>query len=272
MLFFLVSPSEQMILLNSTFEPGADPNRASYLSTPLGLVASQCGEGIIRCLLKAGADPNILDPIGHKPIEYATWNGRREAVEILFPVTSRIACYPNWSVDGILLHAKSGEGRARLLSKQKKLYILAKAKGEEAFKKSPVNYYDIFNWYYQAHISAPTDHEILSNLSLCHAMMYLDDSALKYAKDCIELKPRWAKAHFREGIALKVLKEFKMEAKAFTKAENIDPRDKEINKELRYILISSTSLCCSLNQVIFVNFIYLVDHKAVRAEIFSRKH
>ncbi|KAL6547780.1 hypothetical protein OROHE_009485 [Orobanche hederae] len=132
----------------------------------------------------------------------------------------------------------------QLPSKQKKLYILAKAKGEEALKKSPVNYYDIFKWYYQAHISAPTDHETLSNLSLCHAMMYLGDSVLKYAKDCIELKPRWTKAHFREGLALKVLKEFKMAAKAFTKAKNIDPRDKEINKELR----------------------------AVRAEIFSRKH
>ena len=33
----------------------------------------------------------------------------RAAVEILFPVTKRLAVYPNWTVDGIIEYIHSGE-------------------------------------------------------------------------------------------------------------------------------------------------------------------
>ena len=44
--------------------------------------------------------------LGRVPIEIAARSGRREDVEILFPVTSRIPSVRDWSVDGIISHVK----------------------------------------------------------------------------------------------------------------------------------------------------------------------
>ncbi|XP_048545778.1 uncharacterized protein LOC125524792 [Triticum urartu] len=60
-----------------------------------------------KCLLGAGADPNDCDEGGQLPIEIAARNNRREDVEILFPVTSRIPYIPDWSIDGIIAYVKS---------------------------------------------------------------------------------------------------------------------------------------------------------------------
>jgi hypothetical protein len=45
--------------------------------------------------------------LGRVPIEIAARSGRREDVEVLFPVTSRIPSVRDWSVDGIMNHVKS---------------------------------------------------------------------------------------------------------------------------------------------------------------------
>jgi hypothetical protein len=45
--------------------------------------------------------------LGRAPIEIAARSGRRENVEILFPVTSQIPSVRDWSVDGIITHVKS---------------------------------------------------------------------------------------------------------------------------------------------------------------------
>lgn len=45
--------------------------------------------------------------LGRAPIEIAARSGRREDVEILFPVTSRIPNVRDWSVDGIIRYVKS---------------------------------------------------------------------------------------------------------------------------------------------------------------------
>ena len=44
---------------------------------------------------------------GRLPIELAARRDCMEEVEILFPLTSPIPTIPNWSIDGIISHAKS---------------------------------------------------------------------------------------------------------------------------------------------------------------------
>jgi hypothetical protein len=40
------------------------------------------------------------------PVEIAAIHGRKECVEILFPVTSRVDKFADWSIDGIMQHVK----------------------------------------------------------------------------------------------------------------------------------------------------------------------
>jgi hypothetical protein len=44
---------------------------------------------------------------GRTPIEIVALSGRREDVEILFPVTSRLSNVRDWSVDGVIGHVIS---------------------------------------------------------------------------------------------------------------------------------------------------------------------
>lgn len=51
------------------------------------------------------ANLNLLQ-LGRLPIELAALNNCREEVEMLFPLTLPIPNVPNWSVDGVISHAK----------------------------------------------------------------------------------------------------------------------------------------------------------------------
>jgi hypothetical protein len=42
------------------------------------------------------------------PVEIAAIHGSKECVEILFPVTHRVAKFADWSIDGIMQHVISG--------------------------------------------------------------------------------------------------------------------------------------------------------------------
>ncbi|CAN6318634.1 unnamed protein product, partial [Urochloa humidicola] len=62
----------------------------------------------VEYLLEVGADANIpANDVGSKPIEIAAESGTRKLVEILFPFTSPIQAVSNWSIEGIIAHAKS---------------------------------------------------------------------------------------------------------------------------------------------------------------------
>ncbi|KAL6894617.1 hypothetical protein ACP4OV_008715 [Aristida adscensionis] len=119
--------------LKILLEHNADPNKEASLLTPLDLALSTCSlscvkllieagaelngicsplaraahEGLteaIKCLLRAGANPNIPDMYGSFPMETAALRGTRDDVEILFPFTSPIPEVANWSIDGIINH------------------------------------------------------------------------------------------------------------------------------------------------------------------------
>nr|CAB3448224.1 unnamed protein product [Digitaria exilis] len=86
---------------------GADLN-SRHPQTPLVIATLR---GLTECaenLLKAGADANIpANDVGSRPIEIAAESGSRKLVEILFPFTSPIPDVSNWSIEGIIAHAKS---------------------------------------------------------------------------------------------------------------------------------------------------------------------
>ncbi|XBH84200.1 hypothetical protein VPH35_072446 [Triticum aestivum] len=113
-------------------EAGADVD-GNCKETPLIIAAISGSTEILKCLVLAGADANVPDSLGRAPIEIAARSGRREDVEILFPVTSRIPNVCDWSVDGIIRHVKS------VRPAKKAMLTSAKSKAHEAFKNG--NYY-----------------------------------------------------------------------------------------------------------------------------------
>ncbi|XP_024317709.1 26S proteasome non-ATPase regulatory subunit 10 isoform X4 [Brachypodium distachyon] len=86
-------------------EAGADVNCVGF-ETPLIVAAGIGLTDILKCLVLAGADPNVHDSFGRTPVEIAACYSTRKDVEILFPVTSRIPSVSDWSVDGIVSYAK----------------------------------------------------------------------------------------------------------------------------------------------------------------------
>ncbi|TVU16272.1 hypothetical protein EJB05_39825, partial [Eragrostis curvula] len=89
--------------LEILIEAGADVN----IGTPLVIAADKGLSDCIESLLKAGADANIPNENGKMPIEIAALKGWVECVEILFPVTTPIAGYADWSIDAITPHGKT---------------------------------------------------------------------------------------------------------------------------------------------------------------------
>ncbi|XP_071684382.1 uncharacterized protein [Lolium perenne] len=86
---------------------GADVNGKGSRITPLGFATGFEGyTNFIQFLLKAGADPNIPDDLGRLPIERAAVRDCKEEVEMLFPLTYPIPNVRNWSIEGVISHAK----------------------------------------------------------------------------------------------------------------------------------------------------------------------
>lgn len=52
--------------------------------------------------------------MGVTPLEHAALNGFSEVVMLLFPVTSCIVSYPDWSISGVMEHVRSPEAREQV--------------------------------------------------------------------------------------------------------------------------------------------------------------
>ncbi|KAH9699173.1 ankyrin repeat family protein [Citrus sinensis] len=242
--------------LDLLIQAGANANIVAGGATPLHIAADIGSTEIIKCLLKAGADPNVTDEDGQKPIQVAAARGNREAVEILFPLTSEDPSIPKWTVDGILEYMQSESGKQLVIHsflnlilgewwkeetrnlkennapkdkapmkelpevrpEIKKKAAEAKARGDEAFKQK--DYLMAVDAYTQAIDFDPSDATLLSNRSLCWIRLGQAEHALADAKACRALRPDWPKACYRE-------------ANAFYEGVTLDPENKELVNAFR---------------------------------------
>ncbi|CAO2038326.1 unnamed protein product [Urochloa humidicola] len=221
------------ILLDHNADAGADVNGVGNI-TPLIAAASGGLTECMRCLLKAGADPNVPDEFGRMPIEFAAICGSREDVEILFPLTSRIPSVHDWSVDGIILHACLLPGQKFYESGLEKETASLKLEGRKALERK--DYHTAIELYTKAMGLDNDDATLYSNRSLCFLRIGDGDKAFGDAYTCRMHRPDWPKAWYRLGAALMLLKDYEKACDAFLDGFKIDPGSAEIENAMREAL------------------------------------
>ncbi|XP_026418667.1 hsp70-Hsp90 organizing protein 3-like [Papaver somniferum] len=208
-------------------QAGADPNAVSYGETPL-ISAAILDGGVeeVTHLLEAGADPNYKSNRGVTPLEIAAMKCDYKIVEVLFPVTSRIPTYPDWSITGLMRHVNSAANKMQREAYAKEQFHQAKSKGIDAFQGE--QYVMALHLFREASTIFPKDAAVLSNLSACYARLDEGDDALYYATLCMHVRPEWPKAYYRMGVANNLLERYDEAADAFEKGLTLDPENKEL--------------------------------------------
>ncbi|KAL5702075.1 hypothetical protein ACHQM5_027336 [Ranunculus cassubicifolius] len=215
-------------------EAGADPDDRGLGIPPLEVAANEGLTDMVLSLLKAGANPNVMNEVGQTPIEVAAISGNNQIVEILLPKTKPISKYSKWSLGGIMKHVHSKESREqRQLIKDMK-FEGAKPYGDNAFREKD---YTMAVVYYSKAIAAePSNATLYSNRSLCWLRLEDGKAALKDARRCMMRKPDWPKAHYRAGAALYLLKDFEKAAESFLEGLKLDPGNEELKKAYQEVV------------------------------------
>ncbi|CAL5002148.1 unnamed protein product [Urochloa decumbens] len=210
---------------------GADVNGKGTVMSPLVIATIRGGyTNEIRLLLKAGADPNIPDDLGRLPVELSAINDCMEEVEMLFPLTSPIPGVPNWSVDGVICHAKLDRGKPLKEHDIARRKVLFKSQASQQFK---LKNYNLAAKCYDLAIDHAPDATLYSNRSLCRLLMGDGEGALSDAYKCRMMRPDWAKGCYRLAAAHMLLGEHKQAHDALLDAQKLDPGNEEIERELR---------------------------------------
>ncbi|KAI3875361.1 hypothetical protein MKW98_000038 [Papaver atlanticum] len=217
---------------------GADPNGGPNGIKPLPIAAEMGLIQIIKLLVEAGADPNIIDIHGLKPIEFAAIKSNRRGVEILFPVTSPIPSYVDWSINGIMKHVTSKKFEIKMICQAKENFPKAKSMGTSAFQRK--KYSLAIYWYSKALNMKPGDAAVLSNRSLCYVYLNKGDRAFEDAAQCVLARPDWPKAYYRAGVALKLMNRIDDAADVFFNGLKLDPENKELENASRLATTSFT--------------------------------
>ncbi|XP_026378893.1 ankyrin-3-like [Papaver somniferum] len=239
--------------LELLLEAGADPDGGSNGVTPLVVATHKGLTEIIRRLVQAGANPdvtfiifnftisaqlsesimvpNIYDFYLNVDLAVLNVKGHHHDVEILFPVTSRIPGYIDWSIGGVMTRVQSDQAKEQWKLKANEKFQEAKEKGAEAFKEQ--DYYKALYWYSQASDIAPYDANVLSNRSMCWARVKDGKSALENANKCILLRPDWPKAYYRAGVAYNLLKRYSCAQEAFLEVLKLSPNNQELKDAYR---------------------------------------
>ncbi|XP_047096576.1 ankyrin-1-like [Lolium rigidum] len=209
---------------------GADVNGKCSIMTPLVFATGFGGyTNFIRFLLKAGADPNIPDDLGRLPIERAAVRDCKEEVEMLFPLTYPIPNVRNWSIEGVISHAKIEAKKPLDQQDFERRKNVAKTGADTAFKqkdyKTALKLYDLV-------IDHGENATLYANRSICKLAMGDGEGALSDALRCRMLRPKWAKACYRQGAAHMLLKEYKQACDALRDAQKLDPGNAEVEREL----------------------------------------
>ncbi|KAM0867387.1 hypothetical protein ACQ4PT_041997 [Festuca glaucescens] len=187
---------------------GADVN-AGRPVTPLIIAAADGLADCVKCLLEAGADANIPDEIGRTPLEIAAIQGWKACVEILFPFTSRVTRFPDWSIDGIMQHDyKKCEGSA------------LKAQGDAAFQAK--DYPHASDLYTKAVETDPHDSTLYAKRSLCWLHMGEKDKAFNDANTYKGMDVDLSSSCHDQAAALILTKEYGLACKALLSGLKLD--------------------------------------------------
>ncbi|KAK1694048.1 hypothetical protein QYE76_010745 [Lolium multiflorum] len=210
---------------------GADVNGKGSRITPLSFATGFEGyTNFIQFLLKAGADPNIPDDLGRLPIERAAVRDCKEEVEMLFPLTYPIPNVRNWSIEGVISHAKIQAKKPLDQRDIERRKNIVKSQADTTFKqkdyKTALKLYDLA-------IDHGETAALYANRSICKLAIGDGEGALSDALRCRMLRPKWAKACYRQGAAHMVLKEYKQARDALLDAQKLDPENAEVERELR---------------------------------------
>ncbi|KAM0903280.1 hypothetical protein ACQ4PT_018722 [Festuca glaucescens] len=219
------------ILLDHHANAGADVNGKGSRITPLGFATGFEGyTNFIQFLLKAGADPNIPDDLGRLPIERAAVRDCKEEVEMLFPLTYPIPNVRNWSIEGVISQAKIEAKKPLDQRDIERRKNIVKSQADTTFKqkdyKTALKLYDLA-------IDHGETAALYANRSICKLAIGDGEGALSDALRCRMLRPKWAKACYRQGAAHMVLKEYKQARDALLDAQKLDPENAEVERELR---------------------------------------
>ncbi|CAM0950834.1 unnamed protein product [Alopecurus aequalis] len=189
---------------------GADVNAGKPV-TPLVEAAWEGLTDCIKCLLGARADPNISDEFGRMPVEIAANHGWKECVEILFPVTSPVAKFADWSVAGIMQHVKSQSSEGHLHKSEEPAL---KARGDAAFERK--DYPHASALYTKAMDIDPKDSTLYAKRSLCWLHMGEKHKALDDANTCKGM------GLHEEGSALLLTEDYAQAYKALMSSLKLD--------------------------------------------------
>ncbi|KAL1537335.1 ankyrin-1-like isoform X1 [Salvia divinorum] len=173
--------------LKLLLEFNADPNLYFNGLSALSAAARDSDTRFLKSLLAAKADPNLLHKDVLKPIEEAAMVRNRAAMEILFPVTKRLAHYPNWTVDGIIEYIQSEEFAA--MGKENMIMLLTKLDIGGMNDACNKNFYSAIIQYRKATNLRPCNTTWISKLSMWEARLGIKTQALLGAQKCITLMP-----------------------------------------------------------------------------------
>lgn len=108
--------------------------------------------------------------------------------------------------------------------------------GNEAFANGEYMQSGVF--YTQAMGLAPGDQELLSiclaNRAACNLKLGRLEEALEDATACTVMRPEYTKGWFRKGIALHALKQYGPAIVALSKADTMDPKNKQVKEALGF--------------------------------------
>ncbi|KAI3861576.1 hypothetical protein MKW98_000528 [Papaver atlanticum] len=227
-------------------QAGADPNAVSCGSTPLIFAARDGRVDDIKRLLEAGADPNYTMNAGLTALEIAAIECNHPIVRVLFPVTSRIPTYPDWSIGGLMKDVNSAANKTQRVVHAEEKFHQAKSKGRDAFLGE--QYLMAAHWFQEALAISPKDAAVLSNLSACYACLDDGIEALDYATKCMYERLEWPKTHYRMGVSHNILKRYNDASLAFKKGVMLDPENKELKDAYMEAIIARVTYLRSVRR------------------------
>ncbi|XBI62831.1 hypothetical protein VPH35_043371 [Triticum aestivum] len=167
--FFMALTKHSFKCMETLVKAGADVNWKTFGLTPLGFATARGGyTNFIQFLLDVGADANISDDLGWLPVQLAAARDCNEEVEMLFPLTSPIPNVPNWTIEGVISHAKIEAKKPLDQNACQRRKSFLKLEADIAFKQKD---YKLASELYDMAISHGESATLYANRSLTKLLM-----------------------------------------------------------------------------------------------------